>query len=244
MFRFDLQHVERSRWRGVTTKIVFSIKPESPLDVIPVSKFLKTYLHEVDALLPKKLESKDLRGRPFESFPETQTALQEYSEDRDEELFFSGGTVLDPENPDDEDKGSRFTFSLKTHFKEYTPGAAVIHDVRPESSGPISLVDEDLSPQALCQWLPLKLERFRFGIEQYKKQFLGSMIGLVPTIDIRFYLEVSEREVFVLCEQESQPRGKVIPLGEHSALRGLEYALRDSMQYTNLRQTIIGALNK
>lgn len=238
MFDLKIQDIKKSFWLKATNKIAFCIRPTSPLDSIPVSLFLKTYIHHLDSFLPKKLQVDNLRGRPFESFPETSLIPASNKDIREEEIFFSEGRVLEPNDSENREKDSSFTFSLRSNFNEYTPTGNISHNVEPLSTGKVHFLEKHITPNALVRWLPLELDCFRFGIEQYKKKFLGSMAGLVPTINSRFYIEVSEKEIFVLVEQSDQKRKKFIPLQNHAAVVGLEETLSKTMQFSNLREKI------
>jgi len=254
MFELKIQDIQKGFWFKGTKKIAFRLNPSSPLEQIPVAQLLKNYIPYLTPLLPQKLDTKNLniknlRGRPFESFPEIAFIPESSSNIREEEIFFSKGKVLNPnvdtnkESTTDE-KESVFTFSLRSNFQEYTPSGHVSHNLKPLTTGSIKFLEKYITPLALAEWLPLELDCFRFGVEQYKKKFLGSMAGLVPMINNRFYIEVNKNEIFVLIEQADQKRKNKIPLQEHLAVSGLEKALDTSLKFKDLTKAIKKEINQ
>ncbi len=198
----------------------------------------------------KILPLKNMRGRPAETFGSGVSEIQQSKTGR-EELFYSDGFLLTPpqrlaQHPDDVSELDRepFHFALHSEFHEYSSSGNAVHKLVPSGSGLLDPAVAHLGVRNISQLLPVHLQKVRFGLEWYKKKFFGNFLGQVPAVQSRLYVEVSERHIWVMSEEEGLRNKADLPLAETSIFQALDHSLselglhgalseeiRDSAQY-------------
>ena len=162
----------------------------------------------------------NLRGRPEETFTPN---LKNTSHKSEELINVYGGR----------DQNAKFCYSLNTGFSKYNEAGQIEHSVTKNADGLISQYREILNLSKIFSWMPLKIEGFRLGFESYSSVFLGSMVGAVPSIDSRFYIESNNHDSWILIEKNKS-------VYSHEMLAKLDRFLNEN---TNLKN-FIGDLKK
>lgn len=141
----------------------------------------------------------NIRGRPRESFSET-TLNKPHS--GEEELFYLEGHILSippiakqtQKDKLDLKKGSQndlgFMHQVSTKFMSYEH-KSIVHSFQNLSKGALKAFDKNLSTWNVTRLFPLSIEQIRLGLEFYKVKDFGAMLGMTPTVNCRFYLELS-----------------------------------------------------
>jgi hypothetical protein len=193
----------------------------------------------------------NMRGRPLETFSENkQLRGVTKSGTNREELFYSDGYLLTPpkrldQYPDNvlELPKEPFHFALHSEFHEYTSSGNVVHKLTPSGSGLLDPAITHIGVQNIAQLLPVHLDTARFGFECYKQRFFGGILGQVPAIQSRLYVEVSQSHIWIMAEEEGLKKRDAIPLAETSIFEALDNSLSELGLHGALCQEIKESLN-
>lgn len=225
---------------------------------ISLPEFMESLLKHTSKVLPlNEIEEvrengkityllEDLRGRPKESFQISDPGYQHIVEEqRKEELFSSEGSIIEaPANFEDYPEEVLalnqlpFHYRLTTRFHSFSNNGHIIHQVIPQKSKIIEDIVPDLHPSNVLRLFPAKLDTIRMGYETYKNKFLGSMLGLVPDIETRMYLEATPKKVFIFAETEGLQDRDELPFEEQGLLSALDHALRENRLYDNFMENL------
>ena len=175
--------------------------------------------------LQNKQTIRNLRGRPIESFPSNTKNLSKSGE---EIVSIYGNAGIE-----DSDQNNDFCYSLATFFSEYSNQGEVIHSLKNKAFGVLTDFEQALSISKVCSWIPLRIDGFRFGAEHYEQFFLGSMLGAVPSVESRFYIEVDKLTAWVLIERNGSK-----DIFSSTVLKKLDTGLEETEIFKGLLATL------
>lgn len=227
---------------------------------ISVAKFLDSLLSHAPEVVPLSEAEfyqedgrtlcliEDKRGRPKESFQLSDPSYkQREEEEREEELFSSDGVILEPPaNLEDYPPQVAalneipFSYRVTTRFHRFTNRGHIIHQIIPSGSAAIREIVPQLSLKTIARLFPARLNRVRLGYESYERRFWGSMLGLIPRINSRFYLEVTASRIFLFAEAQGKQNKGLLPFEE----TGLISAIEQTLEENNLYHGFVSELRK
>lgn len=189
----------------------------------------------------------NLRGRPPVSLSLFGAGRQSLCTNDEEELLYIAGSILSlPQSLDDwrgadSLSGDRFSWGLKTRFAEYAGRSAVRHAV---SGGGNSVLTEVLGGEPLGHFsllVPVAIEEVRVGYEKYEPHDFGSMLGRLPKVRGRFFLEISAERICLLSEEEGLADKSALP--NAGSLKRLSASLAELQLHGDLRARLHAALS-
>lgn len=212
---------------------------------------------------PPPLALIDRRGRPAESFLEEhlggdgstplpptlteESTIQSLRRLHEEELFCSRGALLlaDEEEGADGERATigetPFVVKLHTKFEKFADGSHIQHQLIQSQSPVLDEIASSLSVRRLARLFPARLESVRLGIENYAPQRFSGLLGYVPTIHDRMYLEMDSSTLRVIAHFDAHDRES----STHSDWRVLEQidgVLRQIQLFPNFLDAIKSAL--
>ena len=212
--------------KGFKTTVTGNITtPEN----FPLNNFCKEFfanievepLKDLDFLLSNQILT-NIRGRQYPNVTSKEEIISleglHYPEDADEE-----------QTNEDEEKvsypvtmgiNSEFHLSHKKGEIQYKTSTNLPKKM-PTSSPVVNLKNVFEIPN--LNWNSLK-----FGLEFFKSNFLGSMLGSTPTIYKRLYLDINQTKITFLAEESSLEQKSQIPLEKENFLAILEKTLSET----------------
>lgn len=246
--------------------------PPAPESELPTAALTSAFINHLSGTLHEVFEVDsrggireplvvdDIRGRPRESFAGSPAAPAE----GEEEIFFSSG-VVDTEAPSDgsaktstrhvvpnaaalldpeseiEIEETPFTLRLLSKFHTFKGRSSIQHRLRLESSGAINEFVGKMPLDQILQQIPVHVEQIRLGFETFKPRF-GSMIGLSPVIQNRFYLEISNERMKLHAQKDTWSSGQVAPFLDDEPFIALDQSLEQTALYTGFLSRVKDAL--
>ena len=191
----------------------------------------------------------NLRGRPAEAFNSGKARnIPSNREPREEELLYLEGEIIQSQ----EDRGSNKTeelrndnvkadndsppstlpinYSIRSRFHSFKAGA-IIHQLYSQASESLLAIESTPSPLIICRHPRITINVIRFGCEFYCPRFLGSTFGRLPSITLRFYLELDRISARITAEEELSSREKKVAGMDSGLLPAVEKCLNDSGLY-------------
>ena len=215
---------------------------ENAPTAIPIAKVIRRLLELAPGAIPAlrqaevktdgdktRLVVNNFRGRPSETFTNSTSSQQE----RLEEVFQGNARLLT-----DGTDAEQSHFSVHSRFLRYNDVGEIVHELIPSSSGALRILEDQLTIYRLTEALPLELESIRLGFEQYRKRFFGSIVGSLPRIQGRFYLEISKERISLFAEEERRGKSKEMPMNEMGLLSALDRSLAETDMYTTFYHEI------
>ncbi len=199
---------------------------------IPSNEFLCNLLSKLfESLKIEELKdlnlSKDgqvlanIRGRQFPN-----------STSEEEFISISGLYLKEPNNREteeeqDEDEPTRVDFKLSTSFHLAAGKGGIqyktsgLHTTLPDS--PHLRDIQDLFKLERIEW-----DKFNFGVEFFKANCFGSMIGSAPTLFKRLYIDYNSAKLKLFVEESELETKKSLPLNDEKLLFSLEKILEEA----------------
>lgn len=236
-------------------KILAELKGED----IPVSLLLEQLFTIAPSFIPdecfhatpsSEVRIENLRGRPLHAFPQDeQPRLSDLKHTQQEELFYTSGVVLEPEEesleieePGEEYAEAPFTFRITTRFETFRKTNNIVYRVYHSPSPVLDEVRPHLTGRLLARLLPFRLDTIRLGLESYHSRSYGSLFGSVPSVRDKLYLEISRNSIRLDASGDYPRKDRSLPFAKDNLLTHLDTALRDTGLFPNLFQEISGRL--
>lgn len=148
---------------------------------------------------------KDLRGRAPENFSNNDKHLppkQIGDEQQLEELFYAEGFIRE-ENEEDEDRTEDkfFSLSIYSQFESFDGNTHIVYRCLVDFKKELLEILEQPSLTCFLEDNPkLEITFARLGLEFFKASFIGSLVGSLPSVKTRLYLELGEGQIRVFAE--------------------------------------------
>jgi len=238
-----------SRVRTLSVQAQFSNSTDQQ---IPVASIIRQTISSTnifnDAVLTR-IEStngdvtiEDLRGRPAESFTEPITINTPGSKNRQEELISAKGVInVLPESGDEtaqEPTNLPFFFRINTEFSTFKGSNHILHSLKTFRSESIKQVPIHLLVRKLDELIPIEVHSGRIGTERFRAHYFTSLLGLMPRISERFYLEVSQATINLFYEIEFPAGDDLTATVQNSILKELDIILKSNAIYQSLLSEI------
>lgn len=181
---------------------------------------------------------RNMRGRPRETF--AQPPVPEGTE----QLLSVAGEISVPAQSEEELPEIKqqlaplelpFALELHSRFSCFAKNS-ILYQVTPQLTLPPVFLEQ---AQSLTELLRLPLacfSRVAVGFECFRSSFLGSLIGLVPVVYARFFLEVSTAGLQLSCEETAAAKSSFLPLA--ADLAALDKALETTANFSGLLNLI------
>lgn len=125
----------------------------------------------------------------------------------EEILFLSGQTF-------DEDGGSEtqtFQIHVLSAFDSFKGSSHIVHRISTKRSGSIP---SDLPMRVIGRVFPLKIERYRMGLEVFHSGSIAGLFGLSPSVTESFSIDGDEESLELKIHSESLKKRDDAPLGK------------------------------
>jgi hypothetical protein len=246
-----------SRTRGSSFHIRLVTSEET--SEIPVSRFTETLLDRAPEILPSVAEAEireengntvflvhNIRGRPGESFPFSNPPQPpRFGEPRREEFFHSNGSLFVlpeqlrtfPNTVQELDK-IPFTYRLHSRFDSFDAQNGIVHRLEHEAHQIDAGLFSDLNLKRMTRIAPLELDQVRLGFESYRPQFLGAILGRIPQVEKRLFLEVRSDRIYLFIEELQLPDAQTLPFETAGSLGTIASLLEELGLYSGLEQRL------
>ena len=250
-------HVKRdSAFLGTRHTLSIEAELADRDSAIPVSSFLEHLFRISPEFVPsicfqssensQPVLLEDLRGRPADAFPEQErSALETLRRAQEEELFFTDGVIINTENSDENDSAADetpFFLRISSKFETFKGSRHIMYRVRHSGTPALDEMRPFLSGRLLARLLPLRLEKIRLGLENYRGRTFGAMFGIVPSVQDRLYLEVTRSSIQLRSSCEYSSRKSKLPFSDQNLLSHLDLALRDSKLFPNFFERLAASI--
>lgn len=176
-------------------------------------------------------EISDLKGRDFQSVIDPGIP-PEYMPVGEELAFAAGRVYLDPDDlvkgAPKSGGGEPWELRLSSTFKEFSGTHHITHRSslarRGELPQFVALAD-------IATAVPVRLERFRLGLELFQSRFLYGMLGYTPTVSQSLLIEADEKRIFLKIFAEALKAPDVRPLQADGLFEKLSAILRDELGF-------------
>ena len=257
----DVQHRRNLLYRGYGTRIeaTFHKSIGNGRDIPLASLFsrltkyaprLLLYLRQAELKEDGEVVCliRDVRGRPPESF--SGSTASQLTNKKSEELFYSEGTLFHPPaNLEDypsevhELEQQPFAIEVNSSFHSFTDDNHIQHSVRREVSHALSQTLGEFDLELLARLFPAEMHRLRFGIEYFKQRRATLLAGILPpSVQTRFFLELSPDSLYFLLEEESGGTRGELPQFEGNFLQALDQSLDELDLYVGLSEQVLTRL--
>jgi hypothetical protein len=240
-----------------TLAIEAELRLASPAEDIPISILLERLFESSPEFIPsicfqtsaegeQPVLIEDLRGRPVDTFPETErSALDALRRSQEEELFFTDGVILETEEAAEEGPAPEekpFFLRITSKFETFKNSRHIVYRVLHSETPALEEIRPDLSARLLARLLPLRLDTIRLGLENYRGRSFGAMFGIVPTVQDRLYLEITRSSIRLFASSDAVGKNPPLPFAEQKLLWHLDTALRDCSLFPNFFDRVNAAV--
>ncbi|MFN8390075.1 MAG: hypothetical protein U0136_07270 [Bdellovibrionota bacterium] len=232
-----------------TLTVSAELRPSQAGGAIPISAFIERLFTTSPNFIPAEcfhvaepgagpVLLEDMRGRPYDEFPESeQSALENLRRAQEEEIFFGGGALIDTE--DEVSEGATpheqpFFLRITSKFETFKGDKHIVYRIQHSESPALEEIRPNLSARLLARLLPLRLDKIRLGLESYRSSTLGSIFGMVPAVQDRLFLEITSSSIRVTASCDYRGKQPSLPFEDQQLMAHLDTALRECNLFPDL----------
>ena len=233
-----------------TLAILAEFKPGAGGAEIPISNFLEELFSASPDFIPsicfdnpdgeQTTLIEDLRGRPADAFADTErSASDPLRRLQEEEIFFSDGVILPTEDSKDSD-GAEIPFYLRvsSKFETFKDNKHIVYRIMHNASPALDEIKSLLSAKMLARLLPLRLDKIRLGLENYRTKKFSSMFGSAPSVSDTLYLEITRTSIKLTAASEFSGKNVTLPFAEQRLLPHFGAALKKCGLFPNFLERV------
>ncbi len=238
--------------KSLSLRAKFSLTSEN--DSIPILNFLEE-LFKNSNFLPFScfpLETSDnsltnFRGRPIEGFYQS-ASYPQYSLEKpqQEEIFYLSGEIVE-ETEDEDEKGvfinkTPYNYRINSLFKSFKNNSDIVYNLSYTMEPIVEEVDHLISRKKFSQLKDYPLNCLRIGFDSFRQSSFGGMLGLVPVVKEKFYLEVTPSFISIFAENNYLTSEITLPFAKHQVLEKVDQALAAINLYHGFKAQILAKI--
>lgn len=219
---------------------------------IPVMKFLEE-LYRDSNFIPFScfpLETTEntitnFRGRSIDNFYQSKSS-PEYSLDqpKQEEIFYLSGEIIeeikDVEQQENQPIISKnpFSYRINSLFKSFKNNSDIVYDLAYTIVPMIEDLKHLIARKKFSQLRNYQINCLRIGFDSFKQSSFGGMLGMVPVVKEKFYLEVTPSFISIFAENNYLGSEVSLPFSKYQILEKVDHALEACNLYHGFRAQV------
>lgn len=220
-------------------------------DSIPVLNFLEE-LFKNSNFLPFScfpLETSDnsivnFRGRPIEGFYQSESfPLYNLEKPKQEEIFYLSGEIVEETKDDDEKETfinkTPFSYRINSLFKNFKNNSDIVYDLSYTMEPVVEDLDHLISRKKFPQLKNYPINCLRIGFDSFRQSSFGGMLGLVPVVKEKFYLEVTPNYILIFAENNYLDQEVSLPFAKYQVLDKVDQVLEAVNLYRGFKAQIL-----